>query len=229
MTRCTTARIAVGLTGALASAAGAGVSDVTTFTDRAAFESVAGVGTELIFESFEDKPVGEVPLPFTFAGSGLELRSLGASSGEYVAAVTDSSVFSQPSDGELHLGFSFGQGPYAPQFRTPGLSFAFGFDLSGYQDFDDSDTIDLELWREGSFVTTAVLPRPDGLGPGFLGVISELWFDEVRIVVEDGGLTAFGDYVGVDLVTIGVIPGPGVAAVLALAGVAGAGRGRRRG
>lgn len=220
-----TAWIAVGLAGALGPAADAGMSDIDSFTDRELFESAAG--SMLIRESFEDEPLGELSLPYTLAGSGIDVAIVAPVGADYVASITESSIFSQPSDGVRHLSFAFGQGSYAPSFRMPDLSLAFGLDLSGYQDFDESETIDLELWRAGDLVATAVLPAPPGFGPGFLGVISGTPFDEVRLLVEDGGLVGFGDFVGVDQLTVGIVPGPGAAGLLALAALAHRGRRRR--
>ncbi len=184
--RHSAARLAVAavvLTGSAASGA------VTTFDDRDAFEAAAGVG--LVRESFEADPVGVLSLPYTAVSSGLVVDL--DPTGSYDAYITDGQIFSLPSDGLNHLSFIFGQGTYTPSFRLPDAALAFGFDLSGYQDLDQSDTLEVLLLSGGMLVEQIEIDGPSDLQPGFLGLTSTIAFDEVRIVIEDGGQIGFGD------------------------------------
>jgi hypothetical protein len=204
-----TARIAVGLVSfAISTASGA----VTTFDDRSEFEAAAGL--DLIEESFEDRPMGLIDLPYGTLGSGFGIDLSPADS--YSTFVTDAQTFSRPSDGANHLLFAFGLGTYTPIFEMPGDSLAFGFDLSGYQDLDGSGSLEVQLYARGAMIDSVHVPVIAGIIPRFLGLRSETLFDEVRLVMEDGGDPFAGDYAGIDRLTVGVIPAPGAAMLIAL-------------
>ena len=209
---------AVVLTGSAASGA------VTIFDDRGAFEAVAGA--DLVRESFEADPIGLLTLPYAAASSGLIVDL--DPTGSYDAYITNGQVFSLPSDGVNHLSFIFGQGTYRPTFRLPADALAFGFDLSGYQDLDGSDSLEVLLLAGGQLIEQLVIDGPTQLQPGFIGITSTIAFDEVRVVIEDGGQIGFGDFVGFDQVSFALVPGPGAGLLAMIAAIAG-GRGRRRG
>lgn len=219
--RHSAARLAVAavvLTGSAAPGA------VTIFDDRAAFEAVAG--PNLLRESFEADPVGLLVLPYTAISTGLVVDLDPA--GSYDAYITDSEVFSQPSNGLNHLSFIFGLGTYTPTFRLPDEALAFGFDLSGYQDLDGSDSLQVLLLAGGMVLEQLEIDGPPELEPGFIGFTSTVAFDEVRVVIEDGEQIGFGDFAGFDQVSFALVPAPGVGVVAVLAALAG-GRRRRRG
>ncbi len=209
---------AVVLTGSAASGA------VTIFDDRGDFEAAAGPG--LVRESFATDPLGRLSLPYAAASSGL-LVDL-APSDAYDAYITNGQIFSLPSDGVNHLSFIFGQGTYTPTFRLPADALAFGFDLSGYQDLDGSDSLDVLLLAGGQVIEQLVIDGPVLIQPGFIGFTSTVAFDEVRVVIEDGGQIGFGDFVGFDLVSFTLVPGPGAGLMAAIAILAGGGGRRRR-
>lgn len=219
--RLLAARIAVGLAACAVSTATAAV---TTFDDRSIFE--AAVGLDLIEESFEDRPLGLIDLPYVALGSGIGIDLV--PSAPYSTYVTDAQTFSRPSDGANHLLFAFGQGTFVPTFLLPGESVAFGFDLSGYQDLDGSGSLEVHLYANGALADSVNVPVIAGLIPRFLGLQSDTTFDEVRLFIEDGGVPGAGDYVGIDFLSVGVIPAPGAAMLLA-AGLLGSSRRRRRG
>lgn len=199
------------------------VAGVVSWDDRAAFEGA--FGPDLAFESFENREIGALALRATFENTGLAVDVFGGLGID--AIITDGMAVSVPSDGIQHLVVGFGFFDYEVSFETPEDVFAFGFDLSGYQDKDGSGTFEVRLLNDGVEVGATSLTATPVQEGGFRAISSTIAFDQIIVTVEDGDLIGgTADIVGFDGITYAVVPGPGAVALLALAGVTG--RRRRR-
>lgn len=214
-----TALRAIGLAAVALPATTLAASDIVLFDDRDDFISWT-TGT-IVTEDFEDDPIANVDRGHVFTNSGLIVSVDDVS---WETSVTDFETFSYNTTdgGSQHLRFAFGLGSYTASFMSDDMK-AFGFDITGFQDLTDLGGFDLALYDDDVLVGSIFVSDPGTYFAQFHGVVSDVKFDRVDIAI------AGVDFVGFDDIQFEIfgVPTPGVAALLALAAIAGRRRRRR--
>jgi hypothetical protein len=169
---------------------------------------LTAVGGAVVTERFEDEPIATLSLPSTFAGSNF---GIDVAVGTMVARLESGNQgYAFPVNGSKFLGTQNDTTrDYTAKFLLPYSTTAFGFDITGFQDFDNQGGIDIDLYLGNSPVDNGFLTLPGTYGPDFRGVVGTNPFDNVRLTFSNL------DYVGFDDVSAAGVPEPAGAAALA--------------
>ena len=210
--------LAVGIVIMAAPALGASVQ----YTDRATFNAAAG---PLTLETLEDDVVHQLAVPEALAGSGLVIDTNPRS---VTTEVTTGEMYSSNTTpgGEKHLRFMY-EDDYMASCMSSALPMtAFGFDITGFQDFPNQGGFAMDLYLGVSPVESLWIPDPGDFGPNFHGVISDTLFDTVVMTFLRGSHLE-GDFVGLDDIAFNAVPEPASATLLVLGGLGLVARRRR--
>ncbi len=176
----------------------------------------AATGT-IITEDFEDETVGPLSLPATFLGSNYAADVPVGDLSAYLE--TGNMGYAFPVSGQQSLGLqNLTTRDYTAQILLPAAS-AFGFDITGFQDFASQGGFGFEIRSGSTLVDSGFFPLTS-YAPDFRGFTSTLPFDNVRMTFENL------DYVGFDDISANPVASPADDTVLAL-GAALAARRRR--
>lgn len=119
-------------------------------------------------------------------------------------------------------------GTYTAQFALGQNTNAFGFNISGWQPDAGAMGTTITLLNDGSIADEFFMPASAvTFYNGFIGVVSSLEFDEVRVLIPqiELGPDTSADTIGVDDVSW-VVPAPGTGAMVALGALLGTRRRR---
>ncbi|MEM1184540.1 MAG: hypothetical protein AAGI53_06010 [Planctomycetota bacterium] len=213
-------------------AACAGAS-VTFYDSRADWQ--ASVSDPIVTEGFEGREgIPALGSPSVF-DSGLRVAELTDDVTGRVEAQDGqnpgNNLFNTTQGGSQFLRFGvFDEfGTYTVSFKTPTLSNAFGYDISDWEPGATGGGKAIGLFRDGQLVFDTFFASDQGNGlvdlpPIFVGLTSDIAFDEVQIVIPS--FSTLGpanedrvDFVAFDEVSF-TVPAPAASGVFVLAGIA---------
>lgn len=199
------------LVAVVALAAAPSLATTVQYTDRSAFEAAAG---PLTLETLEDDAVHQLVVPEALAGSGLIIDT---NPRDVTTEVTTSEGYSSNTTpgGEKHLRFIYADDYVASCMTSPLPMTAFGFDLTGFQDFQGQGGFAMDLYLGASQVDSLWIPDPGNFGPNFHGIISTSPFDTVSMTFREI-IGSDGDYVGLDDIAFNAVPEPATMSLLGL-------------
>ena len=204
------------LTMAAAVAAGAQAS-VMTFDDHDLFLAASGASS---LETFESETTRNILPSETMIESGLHVAVSGT--GWQTQVTTQNAMsYNTTEGGDRHLRVAFGTGTYALTFSHTERMYAFGFNITGFQDFPGAGGFEVDLWSDGQIVDSIFMSSPGTFAECFHGITSVTGFDALTVRIHGTDAAGFDDIA----VAMFAVPTPGALAMLLAAGLAG---GRRR-